>query len=373
MKSPLSVTCIVPRIPPAVDGVGDYALHLALYLRSSFGIETHFIVTDPNWMASRQLNEFCVTRLTINSASDLFALLSKDCSSTVFLHYVGYGYAKRGCPIWLIEGLENWKAKNPGVRLVTMFHEVYASGPPWTSTFWLSPLQRNLATRLAKLSDRCITSKQLYADLLQELNPKSYSEIPVLPVFSTVGEPRQVLPLPERSPQLVVFGGRASRMRVYQDSADTLIKVCQSLGIKKILDIGPPTGLNLSFIKEVAVIERGALPAAEISHILSHSLAGFLNYSPGFLAKSTIFAAYCAHGILTINSAKKGHSADGIEAGKYYWAPDMPNAALKDLTAMQAIADNAYNWYQAHNLKAQAKVFADLCIANPELSSGDRH
>lgn len=360
------VLSIVPRLPPAVDGVGDYALKLAHQLFQEFDIKTHFATSDVTQIAENQADVLAVNQLNAHTAASLLALLQDSKTTVVLLHYVSYGYAKRGCPTWLIEGLENWKAKNPEVRLVTMFHEVYASGPPWTSAFWLSSLQRNLATRLAKLSDRILTSKQFYAELLCELAPKHYSQIPVLPIFSTVGEPKRVLQLAKRSPQLVVFGGRASRLRVYQDSTDILIKVCQTLDIKKVLDIGPPTGLNLSFIKEVSVVERGTLPVEEISYILSHSLAGFLSYAPDFLAKSTIFAAYCAHGVLPINSAKKSKSADGadgIEAGKHYWNPDTPTTILKDLAATQAIADSAYAWYQAHNLQAHAKTFA-TCLGH---------
>ena len=362
MKALLPVICLLPRLPPVIDGVGDYALNLARQLREDFNIETRFVVGDPDWVGKTDIEGFTISQVVDHSAKALLSLLPSgyQSSTPVLLHYVGYGYAKRGCPVWLVKGLEHWKSRTIDARLVTMFHEVYASGPPWTSSFWLSPLQRDLAAHLARLSDRCLTSKQLYAELLYKLNPKNCSQIPVLPVFSTVGEPTQVLSLAERSPQLVVFGGRASRIRVYQDSATTLVKVCQSLGIKKILDIGPPTGLNLSLMKEVTILEKGALPVSEISHILSHSLVGFLAYAPDFLAKSTIFAAYCAHGVLPINSDESGRSADGIEAGKYYWTPDTTNIPLRDLTAMQAIADNAYSWYQTHTLKAQAKVFAEL-------------
>ena len=30
-------------------------------------------------------------------------------AETVLLHYSGYGYAPRGAPFWLVEGLEHWK------------------------------------------------------------------------------------------------------------------------------------------------------------------------------------------------------------------------------------------------------------------------
>ncbi|MFZ4728709.1 MAG: glycosyltransferase family 1 protein, partial [Pseudanabaena sp.] len=77
-------------------------------------------------------------------------MLEGDRTSPVLLHYVGYGYAKRGCPVWLVDGIQRWKNLYPDRLLVTMFHELHASGtPPWTSSFWLSPLQKNLVTRLA--------------------------------------------------------------------------------------------------------------------------------------------------------------------------------------------------------------------------------
>ena len=68
----------------------------------------------------------------------------------VLLHYANYGYAPRGCPFWLIEGLGRWKKRNPRSQLAVMFHELYASASPWRSAFWLSPIQRRLASRLAR-------------------------------------------------------------------------------------------------------------------------------------------------------------------------------------------------------------------------------
>jgi hypothetical protein len=67
-----------------------------------------------------------------------------------------------------------------------MFHELYAFGPPWTSSFWLSALQKNLAMRLARLSDRILTSRQNYAKSLYDLSSGKHTQIPTLPVFSTL-------------------------------------------------------------------------------------------------------------------------------------------------------------------------------------------
>jgi hypothetical protein len=44
---------IIPRLPPAIDGVGDYALSLARQLRHDYDIDTHFIigVSGISWFA----------------------------------------------------------------------------------------------------------------------------------------------------------------------------------------------------------------------------------------------------------------------------------------------------------------------------------
>lgn len=356
MHTSSPIICIVPRLPPAIDGVGDYALNLALQLRKDYGTKTHFIVGDRSSIVSPQIEGFPVSRIKVHSASELLSLMPSD-TGTVLLHYVGYGYAKRGCPSWLVEGLERWKSTGNNTYLVTMFHEVYASGAIWNSSFWLSPLQKNLAARLARVSDRCLTSKQHYAEILYQLSQGQQTQISTLPVFSNIGEPEQVPPLLERNRCLVVFGGRAKRLQVYRESLAELELACQLLGTKEIFDIGPSTGLTLSSVNGVPIVEMGQLSATEISSILLNSLAGFLNYHPNFLAKSTIFATYCAHGVLPVSS-RCSAPTDGIQAGKHYWVPDKETTDCKNWVEVQAIADNARTWYQTHNLLVHAKTFA---------------
>jgi hypothetical protein len=223
-------------------------------------------------------------------------------------------------------------------------------------------MQRNLASRLAVLSNRCLTSTQAYAKLLNELSLGKHTEIPTLPVFSNIGEPQQVLPLTKRDRRIVVFGSPSNRQRVYQESLAQLELTCQLLGISEIWDIGPSTSLTLSTINGIPVVELGQRSAAEISGILSNSLVGFFDYpcdyrvKSTYLTKSTIFAAYCAHGLLPI-SARYNMPIDGIEVGKQYWIPEGQTTSLQGL---QAIADRAHAWYQTHNLSVQAKTFAAL-------------
>ena len=353
------IISIVPRLPPSVNGLGDYGLNLARQLRQDFGLVTDFVVADPNWAGVASMEGFVVKQVAVQSVAALLDLLPGESHScvTVLLHYVGYGYAKRGCPFWLVEGLERWRNVASNRCLVTMFHEIYAFGPIWTSQFWTSPLQRNIAGRLAFLSDHCFTSKQGYAEILYQFSQGKHSTIPVLPVFSTVGEPEHIPPLVERSRRLVVFGGPGPRSRVYKRSLLALERTCCDLEIEEIVDIGPEIGFEVGPVNGIPVISLGVKTAEEISSLLSSSLAGFLNYPTEFLAKSTIFAAYCAHKLLPVGVFDEGQNVDGLEAGKHYWLADRHQGKM-NLLLGQAIANNAYAWYQTHQLSVQARAFA---------------
>lgn len=351
---------VVPRLPPAIDGLGDYALNLARQLRQDFGIATHFLVGDPTWTGNHEIEGFLISQVTDRSANSFLSPLPSG-KSTVLLHYVGYGYAQRGCPFWLVDGLQHWRTASSNHHLVTMFHELYyGSRFPWTSTFWLSPWQRNLVARLASLSDRAITSTQLYANILHKLSQGKHTDISAIPVFSNVGEFKNFLPLVKRHRHLVVFGGRNRRLRIYQHSLAVLSRTCKMLKIKEVVDIGAETGLPLSPVNGVQIVEMGQQSASAISTILSNSLAGFLDYNPDFMAKSTIFAAYCAHGMLPVNTCCNTLPIDGIESKKHYWIPEEQPTKLSNSRELQAIADNAYTWYKSHELTTQAKIFANL-------------
>ncbi len=361
MNNPQTIVAIAPRLHPIVDGVGDYALRLAHQLRQDFQITTHFIVGDPKWNDATEIEGFPVHQVPVRSSKNLLAVLNTihPCPTTILLHYVGHGYMKRGgSPIWLIQALKIWKANTPSSRLVTMFHEIYAPGEPiWNSDFWFCWLQKRLAIQLSQVSDRCLTSCQKYAATLHQFSQGKHSQIPVLPIISNVGEIASPLTLAERKKHLVIFGRPASRARAYQQSKSILTQICQQLSIEKIFDIGPAVGFELSSLDGIPITEMGQLPASEISKILSTSIAGFVNYDLNRLPKSGIFAAYCAHGLLPVTHQYSLSSTEGVEAGIHYWSPIQPNDGIR-IHDLQAIATNAYSWYQTHNSFVQAKVFA---------------
>ncbi|MHC5825030.1 MAG: glycosyltransferase family 1 protein, partial [Nostoc sp.] len=324
----------------------------------------HFIVGNPTWTGAAEIEGFPVSQISMGvadcrhrSPDALLNLLSSDRTSSILLHYVGYGYAKRGCPVWLVDGLQRWKSLFPKRSLITMFHEVYALGPPWTSSFWLSPLQKNLAARLAQMSDQSRTSLQEIERLLSQLSPGQFAPILSLPVFSTTGEAEEILSLAKRQQRLVIFGTYGRRLPIYKNSHDILLWIIQKLEITEILDIGKLLPLDLTNICGVPVTCLGEQPPSAIHFLLLDAVAGVIDYPANILAKSTIFAAYCAHGLLPIVIGTKNltEEVDGLMSGKHYWLPDWQTESL-DMLLAQEIANNAYLWYQDHNLSTHAKT-----------------
>jgi hypothetical protein len=390
MNSQTQITTIVPRLPPAIDGVGDYALHLAKQLRQDCHLQTEFIVGDANSYFQPAVEEFSVKQVEQRHRNCLLDLLPTNSDiAIVFLHYVGYGYAKRGCPVWLVEALESWRQAVANRHLVTMFHEIYAFGSIWTSQFWTSPLQRNLASRLVRLSDNCLTSKQEYAEIIRKLSQGKHEKVSTLPVFSNIGEPECLLPLAQRRRRVVVFGGCGPRARVYQQSRLALEQTCREFNIEEILDIGPPLGFKIEPVNGIPVICLGVKSEQEVSSLLSNSVVGFFDYPIAFLAKSGIFAAYCAHKLLPVGGFYPRNDVDGLCVGKHYLLgncfddfsvknlspnpsptgrgesevpPSLEGKGVRglgfNLSAAQIVADNAYAWYQEHSLSVQARAFA---------------
>lgn len=370
----MSITTIVPRLPPAIDGVGDYAWRLATQFSQNFGITTQFVVADPVWQGASTMTEISSQVIPVRSKQHLLQLIRplSDAQQIILLHYVPHGYARKACPFWLVRALEQWKSESTHRSLITFFHELYALDwhRPWSSDFWLSPVQQHLAARLAQLSDVCLTSTERYTQDIDRLSQGKHAHVPILPIFSNVGEPTTVLPLTQRQRHLVIFGQRHSKRRIYQESGVELERICRSLAIEQVWDIGPQTGMAPESIAGIPVRELGELPATEISDLLSRSLAGFLTYDPWRLSKSGIFAAYCAHGLLPVNHRGLAQPVDGLIAGTHYYV-SQPASTL-DLDAGQAIANQAFNWYQSHCLSKQAQIFTNWFTPNIKLLTFNR-
>jgi len=240
---------------------------------------------------------------------------------------------------------------------VTIFHELYAMGPPWRSSFWLSPLQRYLALSLRDISDEVVTNRNLSRRWLVQGRPDMTNRMSVMPVFSTLGESTRIVPWAERAPQMVVGGRTGNAGRAYERCRDQLIDACRALEIVEIIDFGARQRLVPKRLGGVRISALGHLTPAEARAVVGNARAGFIDYPSDFLGKSTVFAAYAAHGLVPVVSHRRGEEEIGLKLGINYWVP-LTGAPLPG--SFEAIAANALTWYSGHSLGVQARTFGKL-------------
>jgi len=261
-----------------------------------------------------------------------------------FLHYSGYGYSKRGVPFWLLKKVldDYQKIQKFGI----FFHELYAFGSPWKSEFWLSPAQRYIARRLAETSDFWITNREGSAQWLRRFAGKKPHA--VLPVLSNVGEMSAYAP--RRVPKIVVFGSAALRMATYRAAGSTLFSWASQQGLE-LHDIGPAINDSeiVSTLQNANVKLHGRLELQEVSKQLSDASFGLVTYPADYVAKSGVFAAYCAHGVCPILISKNYLAADGLLPNVHY-LPGLPLVKINH--SYEDIGYVAWEWYQPHRAMA---------------------
>jgi len=268
----------------------------------------------------------------------------------VVLQFSGYGFEKRGTPMWLLRALEK---RNKDINSFGIFfHELYAFGPPWSSSFWLSPVQRYIARRLAELSDFWMTNREGSAVwLCRHAGDKPHR---VLQVFSNVGE--MAAYQRGRLPWVVVFGGAGLRQATYRRAGQVLFEWAAKTGLA-IQDIGPclPDGPLKAQLAAAGVTQHGPLPAEAVSVLLGQAMFGLVVYPVDYVAKSGVFAALCAHGVAPILLSDLYRPADGLVPGQHYLTGLA--GALDDAST---IGEAAWTWYQGHTVADHAKALLTL-------------
>lgn len=347
----MPIVQITPAYPPDICGVGDYAAILAWKFQD-MGLPIETLVARPGGAMPKDNIGLARGVDTTELAEAL------DKYNRVLLHFSGYGYARRGLCRWLVDALRRWKAGMGKRRLVTMFHEVYATGPVWRMSFWTASPQKRNARDLALLSDAHFVSSAGGHTKLIQLLPDINAEL--LPVFSNIGEPDAPAPLCEREGRAIVFGGSAQRQKAYKALKrveSELTRRLNQIGVFEITDIGP----NMRVPKRIAgcdVKPMGVLPGQEVSNILARARIGFIDYAGDVLTKSGIAAAYFAHRVLIVNSSPIRGEATDPQEGEHFLG--LANV-MRGVFDTQKIADAGWSRYRLHGTsetidKIQAKL-----------------
>jgi hypothetical protein len=165
---------VVPALWPQQSAIGDYALELAIQLRRRHGIESRFIVCDPDRDGPSRAEGFVIRRLRVKSEAGIWSLLGspKESHTRVILHYSAFGYQRRGIPLWLYCGIRSWLAESLGIGRSQNFHVVFHDSHPSTGSvlqrdYFFRKGQQWLARafhRLSNLSVVCSRQTQVMLD-----------------------------------------------------------------------------------------------------------------------------------------------------------------------------------------------------------------
>jgi hypothetical protein len=360
-----TVLQIVPHLPGTFDGVGDYALSLAKTLTTNHGITTTFLVAAKTSVQSCE--GYAVLSGLRNDLTDELAQKHHH----VILHYVNYGYQARGVPFSLRTFVQQLRRQLRG-RWVTTFHELYASGPPWKSEFWLRPFQVKIARDVIDLSSACFVSNEFMKRDIHRYDPRK--QIRLVPVMSNFGEP-QLADFVTASPKRwVVCGGTALLGRSLL-SFERIQHLIPAPFFPNHLDVigGRDTKSTREIVERLSREVPGLachyhpeVSPEEASHLLTQASFSWLDYfgksemSPGMVLKSTVFAAGNAHGVVTIFSHREEFLALGPDPFPGPWFLTPHGARFPDPPRLSEVREKNYAWYWAHASSPRlARLYAD--------------
>jgi hypothetical protein len=295
----MSLCLLTPRLPPKIDGVGDYSFRLWKSWPDP-SEQWKFLVLE-SADESRNALRGAPVRAVHKSKSSLQQELKDE--GKLLLQYSLYGYDRNGAPEWLIAALTEWKAQNPQSKLAIMFHETWATGKPWQKAFWQTSSQKRCLKQLLQLADVAVTSNEANKRDLDSLNiTTEVSLIPLGPSFDvSAGDGKNWQ-------QLLIFGQQGTRLRSLERHED-LIKALVSNGTVKKIVIGgkaadvanePSKVLLESWHLPVEIEEVYNFDPERVPTALTNCGLAIISTQSTYLLKSSVFQTVAQIGTIAI-------------------------------------------------------------------------
>jgi hypothetical protein len=365
-----SIAFLVPTLPPFIDGVGDYTTRLCEH--SSFLSHSLFLAAKGAEESLSMSPSQAILPLPCDGRQ-LIKLLA-DCDiKIVILQYSSFGFDARGCPLWLLNALRQWRYRNPSSTLVVMAHELWFTPALLSPNHLLQVFHRRKLIKLFRYCDHIFTSTPGYADTLRKLI--AYVSISALPIGSNI------LPTPGGSSvkrnanAWVLFGRQSSRIRALQ-AFSKWIPLLFEAGLLHSLEIVGSVDsadlLQLEKTKLAALLphsksyHHGSLTAPDVSDVLSSSTYGLFAQPLASCLKSGIFMAYAAHKLAVV--VPESLTSSCKPASIVLAAHDLVNTSNPSAVAAKAACD-LFVWYQANaSWDSISRAYEDV-LANHRLQT----
>ncbi len=347
---------VVPSLPPAFGGVGDFCVKLWEHWPEPKP-QWRFLVTKGAAASQAQWSEVKIAEFE-KSIKGLVTALEQVNPQTVVLHYVGYGFHPKGCPIWLPKALKEWKTVSSDRRVVVMFHELYATGPLWSSSFWVKLTAKKIIRDLILVADLWLTSCSRYqSELVNNFaaNVKKGALIPVGANILAVEPVNFSHPWPlvvGEKLKVVIFGLAKTRLWALNVHAKLLKSLCDRGWVESITLAGT-SGLDAKATREMA--QRRAdighahlwheafdLTASQVSQLLATQDLGLVGNQLDIVTKSGTFAALSTHGVLSAICSKRNLAGNDLEKSVFLY----DNTSKLTLKCLETKIQNEQEVYQ---------------------------
>ncbi len=166
----MNILFITNKLPPAIDGVGDYTFNLAREFAlhgNEVSIICHITQSPPPLSAHIEIYP-CIERWDSSSIPVIAQIINAKRCDIVSLQYVPHGFHPKGLPFGLIDIARS--IKRQGVPLFTFAHEIYARAKVWQVRRYIaSVLMQWISRQIIEQSQYIATSIPHYRDMIEGL------------------------------------------------------------------------------------------------------------------------------------------------------------------------------------------------------------
>ncbi len=326
-----------PAFPPVSNGLGDYSVRIASALQERISIS--FVGTAQ--YPKPKLDDYYEIE---KNAYSLTEFVQSNDINHLLINYSNYGYQKKGTPLWLSDALRTLR-RTENVNVITFFHEIYASGKAWQSSFWLHPFQKGIFRQIYNFSDFTLCSNERVERLISKQVSDYGAKNLNIGLFSNIPEPENSPHWQNRKNCVVIFGSTGRRNSIYSN-VNLLNAWIQQNEITELWDIGPGFPVFQKDQLSCPVEIFGELKSEVVSDLMQQARFGLIDYPDSLLGKSGIFAAYAAHGIAVSNFNQSIEiPMDGLEPGRHF------GKNAEKITDPLTTAKNLNEWYAKHRFE----------------------
>lgn len=300
------VVFILPRLPPAHCGLGDYSMILLGHMRMD--PPPRILVMHGAAETRAVYPELDVEQLPATQAG-LLAHLHKLRAKRVFVQYVAQGFQSRGCPLWFLGALRKWRLETSNARLVMMLQELWFEPSFWKPDWLLQKFHRRALRRLASAVDRLFVSTESFYQRMKGATALGRLQVLInpatIPVIESCSQTQRQQGL------IVLFGRQGSRIRALKDFAPWLGKLYSKglltrlllLGSRETSEMNRKEDFLAATLLPMEVIDvLGPLSRERLSRYFLSAEMGICTKANQNFSKSTIFMGYASHGLSIIST-----------------------------------------------------------------------